>query len=121
LNKASARVAFCLSELFNPQLYAAPNPTLRLSQEEIGRLSGLSRQNTTEPLASLLMRGSDCHARDKCFVGEPANLPLKSNPEVHASCPDSPIQFLHVYLIKAAADPVEIDAVVSPAQRPEAV
>ena len=33
LNKASARVAFCLSELFNPQLYAAPNPTLGLSQE----------------------------------------------------------------------------------------
>src|SRR5271163_3955211 len=52
-NKASARVAFCLSELFNPQLYAAPNPTLDLSQEEIGRLSGLSRQNTNRAMREL--------------------------------------------------------------------
>jgi len=53
LNKASTRVAFCLSELFNPQLYSAPDPTLALSQEEIGRLSGLSRQNTNRALREL--------------------------------------------------------------------
>jgi CRP/FNR family transcriptional regulator, cyclic AMP receptor protein len=53
LNKASTRVAFCLSELFNPQLYTPPDPTLALSQEEIGRLCGLSRQNTNRALREL--------------------------------------------------------------------
>jgi len=53
LNKSSTRIAFCLSELFNPQLYAPPDTTLALSQEEIGRLSGLSRQNTNRALREL--------------------------------------------------------------------
>jgi CRP/FNR family transcriptional regulator, cyclic AMP receptor protein len=57
LNKASTRVAFCLSELFNPQLYAVPDPTLALSQEEIGRLAGLSRQNTNRALRELADAG----------------------------------------------------------------
>jgi CRP/FNR family transcriptional regulator, cyclic AMP receptor protein len=57
LNKASARVAFCLAELFNPLLYAAPDPSLALSQEEIGRLSGLSRQNTNRALRELADAG----------------------------------------------------------------
>jgi CRP/FNR family transcriptional regulator, cyclic AMP receptor protein len=57
LNKASTRVAFCLSELFNPQLYAAPSPTLALSQEEIGRLCGLSRQHTNRALRELADAG----------------------------------------------------------------
>jgi len=57
LQKASTRVAFCLSELFNPQLYTPPNPTLTLSQEEIGRLSGLSRQNTNRALRELADSG----------------------------------------------------------------
>jgi CRP/FNR family cyclic AMP-dependent transcriptional regulator len=57
LHKASARVAFCLAELFNPQLYAVTNPTLGLSQEEIGRLSGLSRQNTNRALHELADAG----------------------------------------------------------------
>ncbi|MFJ3046472.1 Crp/Fnr family transcriptional regulator [Herbaspirillum chlorophenolicum] len=53
LREASARVAFCLSELFNPQLYPSTEQTLPLSQEEIGRLSGLSRQNTNKALREL--------------------------------------------------------------------
>ena len=57
LHKASARVAYCLFELFNPQLYPASNPTLDLSQEEIGRLSGLSRQNTNRALRELADAG----------------------------------------------------------------
>jgi CRP/FNR family cyclic AMP-dependent transcriptional regulator len=57
LQKASARVAFCLAELFNPQLFAATSPTLGLSQEEIGRLSGLSRQNTNRALHELADAG----------------------------------------------------------------
>ena len=57
LNKASARVAFCLAELFNPQLFNATDPTRGLSQEEIGRLSGLSRQNTNRALHDLADTG----------------------------------------------------------------
>jgi len=53
LCEASARVAFCLSELFNPQLYPTTERTLKISQEEIGRLSGLSRQNTNRALREL--------------------------------------------------------------------
>jgi len=53
LREASARVAFCLSELFNPQLYPTTERTLKISQEEIGRLSGLSRQNTNRALREL--------------------------------------------------------------------
>jgi CRP/FNR family transcriptional regulator, cyclic AMP receptor protein len=57
LNRASTRVAFCLSELFNRQLYVAPSLTLDLSQEEIGRLSGLSRQNTNRAMRELADAG----------------------------------------------------------------
>jgi Crp-like helix-turn-helix domain len=38
-------------------LYTAPSPTLDLSQEEIGRLSGLSRQNTNRALRELAEAG----------------------------------------------------------------
>lgn len=57
LHEAPARVAFCLAELFNPQLFPATNHTLNLSQEEIGRLSGLSRQNTNRALHELADAG----------------------------------------------------------------
>jgi CRP/FNR family cyclic AMP-dependent transcriptional regulator len=40
----SSRVASCLAELFNPQLNPRTNPVLQISQEEIGRLAGISRQ-----------------------------------------------------------------------------
>jgi len=53
LHEASARVAFCLAEMFNQQLYPATDRILGLSQEEIGRLSGLSRQNTNRALRDL--------------------------------------------------------------------
>jgi CRP-like cAMP-binding protein len=53
LHEASARVAFCLAALFNQQLYPATDKTLGFSQEEIGRLSGLSRQNTNRAIREL--------------------------------------------------------------------
>jgi CRP-like cAMP-binding protein len=53
LHEASARVAFCLAELFNQQLYPATDKTLGFSQEEIGRLCGLSRQNTNRAIREL--------------------------------------------------------------------
>lgn len=52
-SEANVRVAYCLAELFNPQLFPTTHKLLVLSQEEIGRLSGLSRQNTNKALHEL--------------------------------------------------------------------
>ncbi|MGC3027783.1 Crp/Fnr family transcriptional regulator [Burkholderia sp. DN3021] len=57
IHEAPARVAFCLTELFNRQLYPATAMTLGFSQEEIGRLSGLSRQNANRALRTLADAG----------------------------------------------------------------
>ncbi|MGO4158990.1 Crp/Fnr family transcriptional regulator [Cupriavidus sp. YAF13] len=57
LHEAAGRVAFCLAELFHRQLYPVTDRTLGLSQEEIGRLSGLSRQNTNRALRELADAG----------------------------------------------------------------
>ncbi|MES2945437.1 MAG: Crp/Fnr family transcriptional regulator [Pseudomonadota bacterium] len=53
LHDATARVAYGVSELFNPQLYPATGPKLVISQEEIARLCGLARQNTHRALHKL--------------------------------------------------------------------
>jgi CRP/FNR family transcriptional regulator, cyclic AMP receptor protein len=52
-NETTGRVAFCLAELFNPQLFPGTERRLVLSQDEIGRLSGLSRQNANRALHEL--------------------------------------------------------------------
>lgn len=54
---ATARVAYCLSELFNPQLFPGTQPRLALSQDEIARLSGMSRQNANHALHELESAG----------------------------------------------------------------
>jgi CRP/FNR family cyclic AMP-dependent transcriptional regulator len=51
--EAPQRVAFCIAELFNPQLYPGTAAKLPISQDEIGRLSGLSRSNTNKALHDL--------------------------------------------------------------------
>lgn len=56
-HEAAARVAFCVSELFNPQLYPSTQSQLQISQEEIGRLSGLARQNTNKAIQELEAAG----------------------------------------------------------------
>jgi CRP-like cAMP-binding protein len=48
-----ARVAQCLASLFNEQLYPATERHLHISQEEIGHLSGLSRQRVNHALQVL--------------------------------------------------------------------
>lgn len=48
-----ARVAHCLASLFNPQLSPGTERTLRISQEELGHLSGLSRQRVNHALKVL--------------------------------------------------------------------
>jgi CRP-like cAMP-binding protein len=54
---ATARLARSVASLFNPVLY--PNTTLHLdvTQEEIGALSGLSRQNANQCLKRLEQEG----------------------------------------------------------------
>jgi CRP-like cAMP-binding protein len=44
MHDVRSRVASCLAELFNPQLNPRTGPVLQISQEEIGRLAGISRQ-----------------------------------------------------------------------------
>jgi CRP-like cAMP-binding protein len=53
LLSAEARVARCLAAMFNPYLYPATAMQLRLSQEEIGYLSDLSRQRVNQALKAL--------------------------------------------------------------------
>jgi CRP-like cAMP-binding protein len=52
-----ARVAHCLASLFNAQLYPGTENYLQISQEEIGHLSGLSRQRVNHALQVLQDRG----------------------------------------------------------------
>lgn len=53
VQEPTARVAYCLSELFNPQLYPSTTLQLDISQEEVGRLSGVSRQHANRALHEL--------------------------------------------------------------------
>lgn len=53
LLEPDARVARCIAELYNPHLYPGASATLELSQEEIGYLSGISRQRVNQALAVL--------------------------------------------------------------------
>lgn len=53
----SARVARCLASLFHPDLYPRVGNFVQLSQEEIGLLSGVSRQRTNEALHELERAG----------------------------------------------------------------
>ena len=48
-----ARVARCLAAMFNPHLYPGKSMELRISQEEIGYLSDLSRQRVNQALKTL--------------------------------------------------------------------
>lgn len=57
LNDTTAQVAYCLAELFNQDLYPTPRTRLSISQEDIGRLSGLSRQVANRELRTLHQGG----------------------------------------------------------------
>jgi CRP/FNR family cyclic AMP-dependent transcriptional regulator len=48
-----ARVARCLAALFNPRLYPGSGRELMISQEELGYLSGVSRQRVNQALQRL--------------------------------------------------------------------
>jgi CRP-like cAMP-binding protein len=52
-----ARVARCLASMFNPYLYPGIGMHLQISQEEIGYLSGVSRQRVNQALKALEQAG----------------------------------------------------------------
>jgi len=53
----TARLARSIASLFNPILYPDPTPHLEITQEEIGALSGISRQNANQCLKRLEKEG----------------------------------------------------------------
>jgi CRP/FNR family transcriptional regulator, cyclic AMP receptor protein len=57
LLEPDARVARSIAALFNPVLYPAMGPEVQVSQEEIGYLSGVSRQRVNQALRVLESAG----------------------------------------------------------------
>jgi CRP/FNR family transcriptional regulator, cyclic AMP receptor protein len=53
INNPDVRVARSLAALFNPVLYPGVGEVLRITQQELGYLVGLSRQRVNEALAAL--------------------------------------------------------------------
>src|SRR5205085_4442073 len=53
LNDTTKQVAYCLAELFNQNLYPTERRQVSISQEEIGRLSGVSRTIANRALREL--------------------------------------------------------------------
>ena len=54
---ATARLARSIASLFNPILYPEVSRHLEITQEEIGALSGISRQNANQCLKRLEKQG----------------------------------------------------------------
>lgn len=57
LHRPDARVARCVAQLFNPILHPGIDRKLEVSQEEIGYLSGISRQRVNQSLQTLQQAG----------------------------------------------------------------
>ena len=58
MNNADLRVARSLASLFNPVLYPGVGDVLRITQQEMAYLVGLSRQRVNEALSALQAQGS---------------------------------------------------------------
>jgi CRP-like cAMP-binding protein len=58
MQSPDVRVALSLASLFNPVLYPGVGETLRITQQELAYLVGLSRQRVNEALNVLQARGS---------------------------------------------------------------
>ena len=54
---AKARLARCIATLFNPILYPDVSRHLEITQEELGAISGISRQNANQCLKTLEQEG----------------------------------------------------------------
>ena len=57
IQTTTAQVAFCIAQLLNPELCSATSDVLHISQEEIARLCGLSRQIANRALHALQVAG----------------------------------------------------------------
>jgi CRP-like cAMP-binding protein len=57
LHGPDVRVARCVAQLFNPLLYPGIDRKIEVSQEEIGYLSGISRQRVNQALQTLQQAG----------------------------------------------------------------
>lgn len=57
LNRPEERVARTLAALFNPALYPGVSEVLRITQQELAYLVGLSRQRVNEALSALQQQG----------------------------------------------------------------
>jgi CRP-like cAMP-binding protein len=58
MNNPDVRVARSLAALFNPALYPGVGEVLRITQQELAYLVGLSRQRVNEALTTLAAQGS---------------------------------------------------------------
>jgi DNA-binding XRE family transcriptional regulator len=58
LTNPNIRVARSLASLFNPTLYPGVGEVLRITQQELAYLVGLSRQRVNEALTALAAQGS---------------------------------------------------------------
>jgi CRP-like cAMP-binding protein len=58
MSNPDVRVARSLAALFNPVLYPGVGQVLRITQQELGYLVGLSRQRVNESLAALEAQGT---------------------------------------------------------------
>ncbi len=58
MNNPDLRVARSLAALFNPVLYPGVGDILRITQQELAYLVGLSRQRVTEALSTLQVQGT---------------------------------------------------------------
>jgi CRP/FNR family cyclic AMP-dependent transcriptional regulator len=58
LGDTTAQVAYSLSGLYNPALFPTTDRCITISQEELGRLSGVSRQVANKALQELQERGA---------------------------------------------------------------
>jgi CRP-like cAMP-binding protein len=58
MNNPDARVARSLAALFNPVLYPGVGEVLRITQQELAYLVGLSRQRVNEALTTLAAQGT---------------------------------------------------------------
>jgi CRP/FNR family transcriptional regulator, cyclic AMP receptor protein len=58
MNNPDIRVARSLAALFNPVLYPGVGELLRITQQELAYLVGLSRQRVNEALAALEAQGT---------------------------------------------------------------
>ncbi|MDO8252467.1 MAG: helix-turn-helix domain-containing protein, partial [Rhodoferax sp.] len=58
MNNPDIRVARSLAALFNPVLYPGVGEVLRITQQELAYLVGLSRQRVNEALTTLAEQGS---------------------------------------------------------------